>query len=107
MRINQPVKHLPTADALNIEESKQFKEKVVRHDVHGKPLKISKSEEMKNVKYNDAIATISALLNSEYIPKPAPEHKNPTIKQTPKFYEDMKNKDVRNRGYFPTLFFSH
>lgn len=107
MRINQPIKHLPTADALNIEETKQFKEHIVRHDVHGKPLKVSKSEAMKDASYNGAIATISALLSSEYIPKPGKEEKKPSIKQTPQFYEAMKDKDVKNRGYFPTLFFSH
>ena len=108
MKVNQPIKHLSTADALNIEESKEYKKHIDITKDRGK--KIPESVRVRNFgaveNYNSNAVILKALYQSEYLPKLSDKETKNKAPKNKALDEELKVKEQNKRAFLPPGIFS-
>ena len=101
--VKQPVEHLPTYDALNIEESPQFKKLVEVHKVRGKKEPInSRINNFGDLHgFDGREVTLKALWESHYLPHMKIDDRVPKVPKNTKLNDLFKEKEERKRAFLP------
>lgn len=101
--LKQPIEHLPSADALNIEESPQFKKLIEVHKVREKKEPInSRLDNFGELKgFDGREVTLKALWQSHYIPHLKVDDIKNKVPKNIKLDDLLKEKEERKRAFLP------